>query len=427
MTNKVFIVLKHEFIQKVRAKSFIILTLLGPVLLVLIFGLPILFGSINSGGTRTIAVIDHSGKIYPAMVAIQDSSSGKSSDKKLHFQHVMVGTNEQQLTDSLRRLVIDKSLSGYLVIPAAALDTEAKPVSSSLHLSNPNDMEIVQTIRQAYESAVTNEKLHALGYDPKVYENVKNSASIEAYKVEGQSETKASAGSYVAGYVTGFLLYMAMLLYGLTIMRSVIEEKSSRIMEIVASSVDPMDLLVGKVLGVGLAGLVQMSVWALILALTASVGLSSLSAMAGGGLEMQFSPFIFIYFVMYFIFGYLLYATLYAAIGATAEQESDVQQISMPITFLIIIPFITLSTVIQSPSSTTSVILSLVPFFSPILMMGRIFSETPPAWQIALSFVLMALTFLGVLWVGARIYRVGILMYGKKFSLPEILRWLKYS
>jgi ABC-2 type transport system permease protein len=395
--------------------------------MVLIFGLPILFGSINSGGTRTIAVIDHSGKIYQAMVALQDSSSGNSSSSKLRLQRV-TPIDDQRQSDSLRRLVLDKSLSGYLIIPTTALDTASmKPVSSSLHLSNPNDMEIVQTIRHAYESAVTNEKLHLLGYDPIVFENVKNSATIEAYKVEGQSETKASAGSYIAGYVTGFLLYMAMLLYGLTIMRSVIEEKSSRIMEIVASSVDPMDLLVGKVLGVGLAGLVQMSVWALMLALTASVGLSSLSSVAGGGLEMQFSPFIFIYFVMYFIFGYLLYATLYAAIGATAEQESDVQQISMPITFLIIIPFITLSTVIQSPSSTASVILSLVPFFSPILMMGRIFSETPPAWQIALSFVLMALTFLGVLWVGARIYRVGILMYGKKFSLPEILRWLKYS
>jgi ABC-2 type transport system permease protein len=139
------------------------------------------------------------------------------------------------------------------------------------------------------------------------------------------------------------------------------------------------------------------------------------------------SPFVFVYFILYFGFGYLLYATLYAAVGATAAQESDVQQISMPITFLIVIPFLKLTTVIQSPSSPLSIALSLIPFFSPILMMGRILSETPPVWEILLSFVLMALTFLGVLWLAARIYRVGILMYGKRFSLSEVVKWLKYS
>ncbi|MDP4231439.1 MAG: ABC transporter permease, partial [Bacteroidota bacterium] len=147
----------------------------------------------------------------------------------------------------------------------------------------------------------------------------------------------------------------------------------------------------------------------------------------GAGASQVISPSSFIYFVLYFIFGYLMYATLYAGAGATVEQASDAQQISMPITMLIVLPLLMMTSVIQSPSSTSSVILSLIPLFSPILMLGRIFSEPPPMWQILLSFVLMGSTFFGVLWVSGKVYRTGILMYGKKYSLREVFKWLKYS
>ena len=155
--------------------------------------------------------------------------------------------------------------------------------------------------------------------------------------------------------------------------------------------------------------------------------LPAILASTGSSLTMFLSPTLFIYFIIYFLFGYLIYATLYAGAGATVEQASDAQQVTLPITMLNVISFIMLSTVIQDPSSTTSVVLSMIPFFSPVLMMGRIFSETPPFWQIGLSFVLMAATFFGVLWISARVYRTGILMYGKKYTFREIIKWVRYS
>lgn len=428
MTKKVLIVLKHEFMQKVKAKSYQILTLIGPILLALIFAIPILFGTLTSHDTRTIAVIDETHQLFAPMSSAHDNA-GRSG---VELSEVHTGANEAATIDSLKKLVLAKSLNGYFIIPAAALanDTSTQRDTTriaTLHLSNANDMSLQEKIKGSYSTALTTLKLRTLGYDPTLFQRIQKSASIETFKVDTKSDAKANAGSFVLAYVSGFFLYMAMLLYGMAIMRSVIEEKSSRVMEIVVSSIDPYDLLVGKVLGVGLAGLLQMSVWAIIMGLAATVGVSQISSMTGGGLDMHVSPFVFVYFILYFGFGYLLYATLYAAVGATAEQESDVQQISMPITFLIVIPFLTLTTVIQSPSSPLSIVLSLIPFFSPILMMGRILSETPPLWEILLSFVLMALTFMGVLWLAARIYRVGILMYGKRFSLSEVVKWLKYS
>ncbi len=216
-------------------------------------------------------------------------------------------------------------------------------------------------------------------------------------------------------------------MYGTIIMNSVIEEKSSRVVELIASSVRPFQLLVGKVLGVASAGLIQVGVWSIMLILLTTVGLTAASAFLGENILPSVSPFLFLYFILFFVLGFLIYATLYAAIGSTAESASDVQQVSFPVVMLLVIPFILLQGVIQNPSSTKSVIFSLVPFFSPILMLGRIFTETPPWWQITLSVVLMIGTFFGCLWIAARIYRVGILMYGKKFKLGEIVKWIRYT
>jgi ABC-2 type transport system permease protein len=165
----------------------------------------------------------------------------------------------------------------------------------------------------------------------------------------------------------------------------------------------------------------------MMLALLTTIGLTAASAFLGTQIMPSVSPFLFLYFIIFFVLGFLIYATLYAAIGSTAESASDTQQVAMPVVMLLVIPFILLQSVLQNPSSTKSVVLSLIPFFSPILMLGRIFTETPPFWQIALAIVLMIGTFFGCLWVAARIYRVGILMYGKKFKLSEIVKWVKYS
>ena len=425
--NKTLIVARHEFLLKVRSKAFKIMTVAGPLLLGGMIFLPAYFAATNTGDIRHVAIVDSTGALAQSMIeASKDTATdffSKQVVTKIALTTVQPGAGVQ---DSLERRVESKALTGYLVIPANAIADSSSTAEIKLH--NPSDFTTVSMLRDAYTQAVRNAKLRARGIDPSTVANLESGVQLETVKVEAGSETKdnGEAGTVMA-FVTVFLLYLTLVLYGTQIMNSVIEEKSSRVIEITASSVRPFQLLVGKVFGVAGAALIQVGVWAVMLGLLTTVGLTAASAILGTGILPNISPFMFLYFVLFFILGFLIFATLYAAIGSTAESASDTQQIAMPVVMLLVIPFILLQGIIQNPSSTKSVVLSLIPFFSPILMLGRIFTETPPWWQIALSIVLMVGTFFACLWVAARIYRVGILMYGKKFKLSEIAKWVRYS
>ncbi len=425
--HKTLIVARHEFLLKVRSRAFKIMTFIGPVLLGAMIVLPAYFAATSSGDVRHVVILDSTGTIAQSMVkASKDTATGflaKQLESDIALKSVQPGPGVQ---DSLERRVASKALTGYLVIPANAISDSSSTAEFKLH--NPSDFRTIAFLKDAYLTAVRNAKLQARGIEPSLVANLESGVHLETIKVTAASETKdnGEAGMIMA-FITVFLLYLTLVLYGAQIMNSVIEEKSSRVIEITASSVRPFQLLVGKVVGVAGAALIQVGVWAIMLALLTTVGLTAASAILGTGILPSVSPFMFLYFVLFFILGFLIYATLYAAIGSTAESASDVQQISMPVVMLLVIPFILLQGIIRNPSSTKSVILSLIPFFSPILMLGRIFTETPPWWQIALAVALMVGTFFGCLWVAARIYRVGILMYGKKFKLSEIAKWVRYS
>src|SRR6185369_13272795 len=222
-----------------------------------------------------------------------------------------------------------------------------------------------------------------------------------------------------------FFIYMTVLLYGISVMRGVIEEKQSRIVEVLVSSVKPNQMMLGKVIGIGLVGLTQISVWALSALLLTTVGVSTFAAR---GLTMPNIPVsLLIYFVVYFVLGYFLFATLYALVGSTVSSEEEAQQAQIPVTMLLVVPMMIFNMIIANPTSTASIGLSMVPFFAPTLMMMRIAVVNPPLWQILLSMLIMLATILGCVWVAARIYRVGILMYGKRPSIAELGRWLRYS
>ncbi|MDP4199666.1 MAG: ABC transporter permease [Bacteroidota bacterium] len=425
--NKTLIVLRHEFLQKVRSRTFIIMTAIGPLLMGAIIVIPAYFASTNTGEVRNLVVIDSTGRLAQAMIAASNEDAGKFFTKKIStkvtLESVQPGPN---VTDSLGKLVESKALTGYMTIPANAIADSASTAQIKLH--NPSDYTAVAFLKDSYRDAVRDAKLTSRGIDPKAVSNVESGVHVETMKIEAGKEKKDSGDTgVVMAFVTAFILYISMILYGTIIMNSVIEEKSSRVIELIASSVRPFQLLVGKVLGVASAGLIQIGVWAIMLVALTTVGLTAASAMLGQDVMPSISPFLFLYLILFFVLGFLIYATLYAAIGSTAESASDVQQVSFPVVMLLVIPFIMLQGVIQSPSSTKSVVLSLVPFFSPILMLARIFTETPPWWQIALSVALMIGTFFGCLWLAARIYRVGILMYGKKFKLSEIAKWVRYT
>lgn len=414
MKNKMWIVLRHEFLKEVRSKGYIIMTLIAPVLMAVIGLLPVLVTSLNTAETSRIAVIDETGSFAAHL--------GKGKEKTT-FEFVSTPTSATAI-DSLKALVEEKKLDGYIRIPANAIsDGDAKIVIS---LRNTSDFDTRREIGNALEDIILNERLATHGISSSVIDSLRPENSIEVLKITSSEETEDSGIGFIAGYVTGFILYISLLIHGSLMMQSVIEEKSTRVIELIISSVRPRDLMLGKIFGVCLAGMLQIAIWALMFAMLSFFALPAM-AVAGPSLAAIITIESLIYFVLYFVGGFLIYATLYATVGAMVEQASDAQSLAMPITFIVVIAILCMTSVIQNPSTTASVILSLVPFFSPILMMGRIYSETPPFWQIALSFVLMGLTFFFISSVASKIYRTGILMYGKKFSFKEAFRWVKYS
>ncbi|MCI0665809.1 MAG: ABC transporter permease, partial [Acidobacteria bacterium] len=232
--------------------------------------------------------------------------------------------------------------------------------------------------------------------------------------------------TFILSFGLLMIIYITILIYGVMVMRGVIEEKQSRIIEVLLSSVRPFDLMLGKLIGIGMVGLTQYLVWAIFgLIISAATALPVIAA------NWQRMPKIpvaqLIFFVVYFVLGYFLYGTLYAMVGAIVSNEDDGQQMQLPVTMTIVIPIMISTFVMRNPNGTASIVLSMIPFFSPVLMFLRIGLQMPPWWQIALSIALLIITILSVVWIAAKIYRIGVLMYGKRPTLPELARWLKYS
>ncbi len=285
------------------------------------------------------------------------------------------------------------------------------------------DFEARQQIGDAINRALVERRVRLAGLQNEDLQRLTREVRFEVRNERGERER---GQTFILAFGLLMIIYITILVYGVMVMRGVIEEKQSRIIEVLLSSVRPFDLLLGKLIGIGLVGLTQYTVWT-IFGLGLSLATSLPMLVANWGSLPTIQPHLLVFFLVYYILGYFLYATLYAMVGAIVSNEEDGQQVQLPVTMAIIIPMMISTMVLRSPNSLASTILSLVPFFSPMLMFLRIAIQTPPWWQIALSIVLLILTILGTVWVSARIYRVGVLMYGKRPTLPEIVRWLRYA
>jgi ABC-2 type transport system permease protein len=248
-------------------------------------------------------------------------------------------------------------------------------------------------------------------------------------KVTKEGETEEKGQTFVISIVLALLLYTTLLMYGIVTMRSVLEEKTTRIVEILISAVTPFQLLAGKIVGVAAVACTQYIIWISAGLLLNTFGAAMAASYAPGGSMPSFHIPIYVLaaLITYFLLGYLLYASLYAAVGSAASNEQDAQQLQLPATLPIVMSFILFNVILRDANSTASIVLSEIPFFTPILMLLRISIQTPPLWQIGLSILLLVLTIFAVVSFSARIYRVGVLMYGKRPSLVEILRWLRYT
>ena len=299
-------------------------------------------------------------------------------------------------------------------------------VEPEYHARNLSDFSI-RSLEESVSAAISERRLMLAGFDAAKIGRYMKPVDLKMFKIGAGGESKEGGmrQDFMVAFALLFFLYISVLFYGIFVMRGVIEEKQSRVVEILISSVRPTQMMFGKLIGIGLVGLTQIGLWAISTAVISRLGVSMFSS--SGSQVPNIPASLLIYFVLFFILGFFLFATLYAMVGAMVSSEEDAQQVQLPVTMLVVVPMMIFGLVMSNPSSTTSIVLSMVPFFAPTLMMLRIAVINPPVWQVLLSMAIMVVTICGFMLVAAKIYRVGILMYGKRPSIAELGRWLRYT
>jgi len=434
--KKVWVIIKREYLVRVRTRAFAIGTIISPLLLLGLVVLPGFLAERGGGGEKNITVLDQSGdpKLFEGIKSRLESTGSRSGEDpgEGFGGSTRFNLSQQVLTPEQNPQDLIKNQSGsagkndpdrsFLVLGPSVLDNSPP----EYHAKNLSDFSI-RTLGGAVSAAISERKLMRAGFDASKISQYMKPVSLKSFKIGagGESTEGGMRQDFMIAFALLLFLYMSVLFYGIFVMRGVIEEKQSRIVEVVISSVRPTQMMLGKVIGIGLVGLTQIGIWALSAGLLSMFGAKMV--MAQGGRMPSIPVNLLIYFVLFFVLGFFLYATLYAMVGSTVSSEEDAQQAQMPVTLLLVVPMMIFGLVMSNPSSNASIVLSMVPFFAPTLMMLRIAVINPPAWQVILSMLIMLVTILGFVWLSAKIYRVGILMYGKRPNLAELGRWLRYN
>ena len=418
-SSKMWAIVRREFLQRVRSRWFIIGTLIVPALMIAIVGVPILLvGDEEESVDLRIGLIDESGELAPDLIEelVGNGVSARQIEALPDMPAESVGV-------AFRALNVD----AVLELPRGALDSADLVVRSTRSLSRSERA----ALEEAIGSDVLRTRLRGMGIEGVSPEELLASPGVNVLELGADVNGGASDAAQAVGIIFAMLLYTLLIIYGQMVTRSVLEEKTSDIVEIMASSVRPWELMAGKIVGVGAVGLAQFSIWAAMGALVAAYGIAAAAPMlAQSGIDLAgftIPPGLLLLALVFFVLGYLLYAGLFASGGAMLSNEQDVQQVMMPIVILIIIPVMVLTPAIESPNAAWVVGMSLVPFFSPVLMLARTSVTQVPGWQLAAAFLLLAAAIVAVTWAAGRIYRVGILMKGKRPNVPELWRWVRHG
>ena len=443
MPNKIVTVIKREYATRVKSKGFVASLFLMPVLMCGLVALSS-FLAIMEGKTeemRKLAVIDETGEIFePMQEAIAKHRTFQHKGELVYQVHTEIATTEEEKT-ALQERVKTKKLYAYLEIPKDVFaNGEVRFYARTVTNSN-----VQNALRRIISDIVRDKRFAESGYSRREVSQLMRSVGFNAYavksgkgkdggtKVESSIETGARLG---LGYILVFVLYMFVLIYANSIMRSVLEEKTTRIVEVIISSIKPHQLLLGKLVGVCSVCLTMFAVWVifgvlLVMNIEPILGIFGIDGLPTPLILVietvkASSAEILTYFFIYFIIGFFMYSTLYAVVGAICSSEEEAQQTGVPLTMLVVIPFVLMFQLFRIPDSTLSVLLSHVPFFSPILMFMRINVLMPPLWEILLNILVMCATVLLVTLISGKIYRVGILMYGKRPTLGQLWQWARY-
>jgi ABC-2 type transport system permease protein len=423
--RKIWLVIKREYLTRVRSRGFILSTVGLPLFSVGIFAVTLALATRKTDHTLKISILDNLGGLAPEIVAgLQENLP----DGQPLYQVVRTWDRPEsvkKVQEELNEQIRQGRLEGFLEVPKDILEGKA----ATFHSQSLEDFQTHRAISRAVDNAVIARRLSDRGIHVDNLSDVVRGVEVSLVRVTKRGESEEKGEGVLVRLSIVMILYITLLVYGVMTMRSVLEEKSTRIIEILASSVKPSHLLSGKILGVAAVGLTQYLIWALTAALVSGYGAAVGSVFRPGAPAPSFHlPASFlVYPLIFFLAGYFLYASLYAALGAMVSSEEELQQVQLPVTMLLVVCVILSPIIMRDPNSPLAVTLTMIPLFSPILMVFRITVQTPPFWQIALSLALCVLTTVGVVQLSAKIYRVGILMYGKRPSLVELLRWLRYT
>ena len=437
MKSNISIIISREFKERVAKKSFIITTILMPVIMLAMMVAPALIMNLSTPDERTLAVIDESGIVLPKLVENQPD-------------YLVLAPTVEPLDSAIR----SDRYNGVLVIGA---DVAQNP-KATLYMHDAASVELESMLSSQIGDAVRDYRLKSYNIDNirQILEEAEADVNLSTIRVdeEGEGESTSSFLSFGIGLFSTFILYMFLLMYGQMVMTSIIEEKSNRVLELVVSSVKPTQLMLGKILGVGLVAVVQIIIWAVLLgamsmivmpmivpdavmsqvnamnagtldATSASVDMDMLQAISYFGSPLAILS-LFGYLLLFLIGGFLFYASIFAAIGSAVDNIQDASQLQSFAVIPIILALIFSLTVAQEPNSTLAVWLSMIPFTSPMVMLCRI-PFSIPAWEIVTSLLILYISFMVMAWISGKIYRVGIFMYGKKPNIKDLIRWARYK
>ncbi len=425
--RQTFLVLKREYLTRVKSKGFIWATILVPAGFALFIGVMIFVSVWDSEISYTIGVADETGMIVKSLQEIDDERYTDVSGLSV---------------DSLRAMVQREELTGYVIITDDHIEGSQ---SLELIFSGSGGLQLLTTVRSDFRETIRQERLARAEVSDDVRAIFESRVALDSRRLTREGEEREDDTEFLSGvgFLMGVIIFGAIFGYGGYIMRGVIEEKTNRIIEVIASSVRPIELLTGKMAGVGAIAITQFAIWILaFMGLSAVAGPIAAAFMSNSeqmgadmaAVESEIPAFLdlptietslIVYFIIFFLLGYMLYSSLFAAIGSAADSETDTQQLMLPVTVPIFIAYAILFHAMRSPDSALSVIGSLIPFFAPIVMVTRIAITEVPFWQTSLAILLMIVTFAGTMWLSAKIYKVGILSYGKSANFKDLAKWIR--